>query len=112
MATQFMDDRKVDAFANTATWKKSMTTLFNLDTHLSYVEPTTVHTMESLGHPDVGVAPIAVSEPFQLFSEEAVDIMRKEALAEVVQEEHFFGCDLAPKQLRGYATASVSPSLH
>jgi hypothetical protein len=81
-----------------------MATLFKPEIHLAYTEPTVIHTMESLGLPDIGVSPIAVSEPFQLFSEEAVDKMRTEALADIVHKEHFFGCDLAPKQLRGYAT--------
>lgn len=108
---QKADPRKVDAFACPNNWRKSMATLFNSEKHLAYTKLPSVHTMESLGLPDIGVSPIAVSEPFPLFSEEAVDIMRSEALSEVVQKEHFFGCDLAPKQLRGYARRSVPLSI-
>lgn len=80
-----------------------MTTLFKPETHLSFAKPEALYTMESIGLPDVGVSPIAISEPFPLFSQEAVNIMRSEVLADEVQEKHFFANDLAPKALRGYA---------
>lgn len=56
-----------------------------------------MYTMKSLGLPDICIAPISVSEPFPLFSAEAVEIMRKEG-------KHFGCCDLVPFQLRGYAS--------
>jgi hypothetical protein len=60
--------------------------------------------MEDIGYSSTsGVSPIAVSEPFRLFSEEAVDIMRTEVLAKEVQENYSYTSDIAPKQLRGYA---------
>ncbi len=60
--------------------------------------------MEEIGYSATsGVSPIAVSEPFRLFSEEAVDIMRGEVLDEEVQEKYSYTSDIAPKQLRGYA---------
>jgi hypothetical protein len=103
-ASQVAGDCQFEAFADANVWRKSMPTLFNPKIHLSYVKPTAIHTMKSLGLPDIGVASIAASEPFQLFSPEAIDIMRNEALSDVVQDRHFFGCDLAPFQLRGYAS--------
>jgi hypothetical protein len=51
-----------------------------------------------------GISPVAVSEPFPLFTEEAVDIMRKECLSDKVLEEYSWTSDIAPKQLRGYAS--------
>ncbi|EHL02709.1 hypothetical protein M7I_1225 [Glarea lozoyensis 74030] len=60
--------------------------------------------MEDIGYPsNNGVSPNAVSEPFRLFSEEAVDIMRSEVLNKEVQENYSYTSDIAPKQLRGYA---------
>lgn len=78
--------------------------LFNPSKHLMFEEPTHIHTMEDLGFPSSsGVSPVAVSEPFHLFSEEAVNIMRSEILDPEVQEKYSYTSDIAPKQLRGYA---------
>jgi hypothetical protein len=78
--------------------------LFNPQKHLDFEPPKFVHTMEDIGYPsNNGVSPIAVSEPFRLFSEEAVDIMRSEVLNQEVQENYSYTSDIAPKQLRGYA---------
>jgi hypothetical protein len=78
--------------------------LFNPRKHLTFEEPTRIHTMEDIGFPSSsGVSPVAVSEPFRLFSEEAVNIMRCEILDPEVQEKYSYTSDIAPKQLRGYA---------
>src|SRR6187402_1960399 len=77
--------------------------LFSPNKHLSYVEPTYIHTMEDIGFPSSnGVSPVAVSEPFHLFSEEAVNIMRSEILDPEVQEKYSYTSDIAPRQIRGY----------
>lgn len=78
--------------------------LFNPHVHLNYEEPKYIHTMEDLGYSSSsGVSPVAVSEPFRLFSEEAVDIMRAEIFHRDVQENHVYSSDIAAKQIRGYA---------
>jgi hypothetical protein len=78
--------------------------LFNPGKHLTFEEPTYIHTMEDIGYPSSnGVSPVAVSEPFRLFSEEAVNIMRSEILDPEVQEKYSYTSDIAPRQLRGYA---------
>lgn len=78
--------------------------LFVPSKHLAYEEPKYIHTMEDIGYSaSNGVSPVAVSEPFRLFSEEAVDIMRNEILNKEVQEKFSYTSDIAPKQLRGYA---------
>jgi hypothetical protein len=82
--------------------------LFIPSKHLSYEEPKYVHTMEDIGYSATsGVSPIAVSEPFRLFSEEAVDVMRKEISSKEVMEGYSYTSDIAPKQLRGYAPKYV-----
>jgi hypothetical protein len=84
--------------------------LFDPSKHLAYEEPKHIHTMEDIGYSaSSGVSPVAVSEPFRLFSEEAVDIMRSEILDPEVQEKYSYTSDIAPKQLRGYAPKWVSP---
>ncbi|TVY80386.1 hypothetical protein LSUE1_G003412 [Lachnellula suecica] len=78
--------------------------LFNPSKHLAYEEPSHIHTMEDIGYSaSNGVSPIAVSEPFRLFSESAIDIMRSEIFDPEVQEKYSYTSDIAPKQLRGYA---------
>lgn len=78
--------------------------LFNPSKHIDFEEPKHVHTMEDIGYSSSqGVSPVAVSEPFRLFSEEAVDIMRAEILDPEVQENYCYTSDIAPKQIRGYA---------
>ena len=78
--------------------------LFDPSKHLAFDEPKHIHTMEEIGYSaSSGVSPVAVSEPFCLFSEEAVNIMRSEILDPEVQEKYSYTSDIAPKQLRGYA---------
>ena len=62
-----------------------------------------MHSMESLGLPrNSGISDMAVSHPFQLFTEEAVRKMRHEALAPAVLDNHSFSSNINPLQLRGY----------
>ena len=78
--------------------------LFDPSKHLTFEEPSYIHTMEDIGYPSSnGVSHIAVSEPFRLFSEDAVNIMRREILDPEVQERFSYTSDIAPKQIRGYA---------
>jgi hypothetical protein len=78
--------------------------LFSPEKHLNFQPPSHVHSMEDIGLPlDNGVSPVAVSEPFQLFSEEAIDLMRQEVLDPEVMEKYSYTSDIAPKQIRGYA---------
>jgi hypothetical protein len=78
--------------------------LFDPSKHLAYEEPNYIHTMEDIGFSATkGVSPVAVSEPFHLFSEDAVNTMRCEILSKEVQENYSYTSDIAPKQLRGYA---------
>ena len=74
---------------------------FNPTKHLSYNGLPTRHTMEELALPDVGISPIAVSEPFELFSKEAAKYMRDEVLSDEVWENCRFASSLAACQLRG-----------
>lgn len=77
---------------------------FDPDKHLAYAGPTKVRTMEDIGLPaSNGVSPVAHSEPFKLFSREAIMEMRKEILKDNVVQDYCFKSDIAPMQLRGYA---------
>lgn len=70
--------------------------------HLVGARPASKMSMQEVGfEEDVGVSPVAVSEPFQLFTAEAVDIMRDEIFR--VPEKYKYSSNIAKSQLRGYA---------
>lgn len=77
---------------------------FDPGKHLAFTSPSKVHTMKELGYDgDVGVSPVGVSEPFPMFSEEAIKQMRKEVLSEDVWNKYRYSSNLAACQLRGFA---------
>jgi hypothetical protein len=71
--------------------------------HLSFSEYPKTHSLSDLSLPeDAGISPVAVSEPFQLFSEEAIRIMRSEIFTNEVWENCLVSTDFAGCQLRGH----------
>lgn len=77
---------------------------FDPKKHLAYTPPSKVHTMAELGYSERhGVSPIGVSEPFPLFSPEAVKKMRTEALSPEVWNKFQVSSNISHCQLRGYA---------
>ncbi|KAF1949348.1 hypothetical protein CC80DRAFT_429268 [Byssothecium circinans] len=77
---------------------------FNPNTHLAPIEPPEVLRMTDLGYPeDTGVSPMAVSKAFQLFTPEAIQVMRAEIFQPAVHKKCSFSSNLAVSQLRGYA---------
>jgi hypothetical protein len=76
---------------------------FKPETHLVFEPPQKVYMMDDIAlPPNSGISPVAVSEPFPLFSIEAVNRMRQEVLADEVQEQFTWSSDIAAKQIRGY----------
>ncbi|KAI9818226.1 MAG: hypothetical protein M1827_000851 [Pycnora praestabilis] len=72
--------------------------------HLAFAPPAKIHMMRDIGYPeDIGVSPVAVSEPFSLFSQEAIKLMRAEVLSDAVKEHCTYSSDIAACQLRGFA---------
>ncbi|KAL5386739.1 hypothetical protein PMIN06_010543 [Paraphaeosphaeria minitans] len=70
--------------------------------HLARAFPEEKMSMQELGFAeDIGVSPVAVSVPFQLFTPEAVNIMRDEIFC--VPDKYKFSSNIAKSQLRGYA---------
>ena len=60
---------------------------------------------------DNGISPVAVSEPFPLFSQDAVARMRAEVLRKEVLSNCQYSSDLAQCQLRGFA-AEFAPFVY
>lgn len=72
--------------------------------HLAYKMPPEVVMMKDIGfNEDVGISPVAVSQPFKLFTEQAIDRMRAEILKPEVMDNCKFSSDIAACQIRGYA---------
>lgn len=76
---------------------------FDPSKHLAYVPPSKIWKMVEIGKVGQGISPNAVSEPFQLFTEDAVRQMRAEILSKDVMEKCQYSSNLAHCQLRGFA---------
>lgn len=77
---------------------------FDPKKHINYKAPSKIHTMADIKLPEgTGVSPVAVSEPFQLFTEEAVGRMRAEVFSKDVWDNCQYSSNLAQCQLRGFA---------
>jgi len=84
--------------------RKVSTTEFNPKDHLAFEEPEGVIMMKDIGYrEDTGVSPIAVSQPFRLFTTECVDRFRDEVLSEQVMHNCLVESNIAACQIRGYA---------
>lgn len=78
--------------------------VFDPTRHLAFKETPKVYTMKDIGLPeDTGISPVAVSEPFPLFTEDAVMKMRQEVLSPEVLSNCQYSSNLAHCQLRGFA---------
>ncbi|KAL2066744.1 hypothetical protein VTL71DRAFT_2816 [Oculimacula yallundae] len=76
---------------------------FDPDTHLVHNESVKTHTMDDIGLPmSNGISPVAMSEPFPLFTPEAIDIMRSEVFTDEVMNNYSRSSDLIPLLVRGY----------
>lgn len=77
---------------------------FDPKKHVDFKFPSKIHTMTDLKLPEgTGVSPVAVSEPFQLFTPEAVQRMRAEIFKKDVWQNCQYSSNLAQCQLRGFA---------
>ncbi|KAF5002991.1 hypothetical protein FDECE_10465 [Fusarium decemcellulare] len=89
----------------TASSHGSFGVAFDASKHLAYVPPPKVWSLQDLGYPESqGISPVGVSEPFSLFSDEAINEMRRELFtSEKIWTDHRFSSKYAECQLRGYA---------
>ncbi|KAK2762979.1 hypothetical protein CKAH01_16010 [Colletotrichum kahawae] len=79
------------------------TVTFNPDQHLAFVEDPKKLTLKDVSLPeDIGISPVACSEPFPLFTEEAIQMMRQEIFTTEVWENCLHSTSFAPCQLRGH----------
>lgn len=77
---------------------------FNPAQHLAFEPPTSVLMMTDIGYDkDTGISPVAVSEPFRLFTSDAIQRFRDECLSDDVFATCAVKSNIAACQLRGYA---------
>jgi hypothetical protein len=77
--------------------------VFDPARHLAVDNNIKTFMWEDLGYAkDHGITPIAVCQPFQLFTEEAVQIMRAEIFRKEVMEKYRVSSTIAAMQVRGY----------
>ncbi|KAL2879325.1 hypothetical protein SGCOL_005453 [Colletotrichum sp. CLE4] len=77
--------------------------VFNPDKHLAFVQDPKKLSLKDVSLPeDIGISPVACSEPFPLFTEEAIQNMRQEIFTAEVWENCLHSTKFAPCQLRGH----------
>ncbi|GAB1737645.1 hypothetical protein NU219Hw_g2060t1 [Hortaea werneckii] len=97
---------------NAATKRKLEKAEFDPKKHLAYKEPESILSMENIGYSkDTGVSPMAVSQPFKLFSDECIQKFRDEVLSEETVKNCSRESTLAACQVRGYAP-KYAPFIH
>ena len=74
---------------------------FDPKKHLNFQPPEKIHTMKDVGMEGHGLSPIAASEPFPLFTEEAVKQMRAEVFSEPVLRDCQYTSDFSKNMIRG-----------
>ncbi|KAK3111815.1 hypothetical protein LTR53_012541 [Teratosphaeriaceae sp. CCFEE 6253] len=77
-------------------------TAFDPATHLTFTPPRKILTFEDLGQSDAGISPNAVSEPFALFTDEAVKQMRAEIFSPEILARHYCPTSPSSGQVRGH----------
>ncbi|RAL08073.1 uncharacterized protein BO97DRAFT_228905 [Aspergillus homomorphus CBS 101889] len=73
--------------------------------HLSFQPPKSIYTMEQLGLQGHGISPNAASEPFPLFTQEAIAQMRAEIFDEKVLAECQYSSTFNKNMVRGMGPA-------
>lgn len=85
-----------------ATARNTVREAFDPEKHLAFQPPEKIYTMEELGFGDVGISPNAVSTPFPLFSEQAVEQMRAEVFSKPVLDSCQVSSSQASNMIRGH----------
>ncbi|KAI3390336.1 hypothetical protein diail_10017 [Diaporthe ilicicola] len=81
---------------------------FDPDKHLVFRKPDAVYTWTSLGFSkNYGASSFCAAEPFQLFSTEAIELMRNEVLDQETLEKFCYSDNNTAMSIRGYAAESA-----
>jgi hypothetical protein len=74
---------------------------FTPSVHLAYEPPSKIYKMADFGLEGAGISPNAISEPFPLFTPEAIRQMRGEIFSEGVLEHCRFSSSFCANMIRG-----------
>lgn len=74
---------------------------FNAAQHLNFQPPTQILSMKDIGLEGHGISPNAVSEPFRLFTDEAIKQIRAEVFDEETLKDCQFASDFNKNMVRG-----------
>ena len=74
---------------------------FDPKNHLRFQPPKRVYTMKEIGLEGHGISPVAVSEPFPLFTPEAIKQIRAEVFSEPVLRDCQYASTFAKNMIRG-----------
>lgn len=76
---------------------------FDPEKHLSFTKQPETLTLSDLGFPeDVGISPVGVSNPFPLFNNDAIKIMRRELFTQEIWDNCMHSTEFAACQIRGH----------
>jgi hypothetical protein len=78
---------------------------FDPKKHMSFQPPSKIHTMKEIGLEGQGISANAVSEPFPLFTKEAIKQMRAEVFSESVLENCQYSSTFIKNMTRGMGSA-------
>ncbi|KAI9373638.1 hypothetical protein BJX61DRAFT_541595 [Aspergillus egyptiacus] len=81
--------------------KVSYKATFDPKQHLAYSPPEKIHKMADFGLDGAGISPNAISEPFPLFTEDAIRQMRAEIFSEPVLAECQYASSFCTNMIRG-----------
>ena len=73
---------------------------FDAQKHLNFQMPSRTYSMEEIGLGGQGVSPVAVSEPFPLFTEDAVKQIRAEVFSKPVLDNCRYASTFNNNQIR------------
>lgn len=74
---------------------------FDAKKHLNYQPPSKIFTMKEIGLEGQGISPNAVTAPFQLFNEEAIEQMRAEIFSQPVLDNCQYTSNFVKNTIRG-----------
>lgn len=74
---------------------------WDAEKHLAFQPPSKILSMKEIGLEGHGISPNACSEPFPLFSEEAIKQMRAEIFSETVLENCQYASTFNANMVRG-----------
>ena len=78
---------------------------FDPNKHLNFQPPKGITTMKEIGLEGHGISPVAASEPFPLFTADAIKQIRAEIFSESVLRDCQYSSSFAKNMIRGMGRA-------